>query len=91
MPEADEFLQRLNFDLLLLNPLLLPSSFLLLPCELFSQRGDLRLLFFEGIDKDGAQAVVLDPIDLATTVACGEQRLDRVDVFGGEPEIERIV
>ena len=66
MIETDEFPQDINLVLLLsyLVPLLL----------------DLHLLFFEGVDENDAEAIVLDAFDLAFRVVIDEQRVDGRDL-----------
>ena len=51
---------------------------------------DLILLFFEGVDKDGAQAIVFDAFDLAFLVAGDEQWLGRGDLLGDQAEVVRL-
>ena len=51
---------------------------------------DLILLFFEGVDKDGAQAIVFDAFDLAFLVAGDEQWLGRGDLLSDQAEVVRL-
>lgn len=50
-------------------------------------RADLCLLFFESVDHDDSDAVVLHAFDLALVVVGDEQRLDFGDFFGDETEV----
>ena len=50
---------------------------------------DLSLLFFECVDEDGAEAIVLDAFDLTFLVAGDEQWLDLGDLLGDQAEVMR--
>ena len=44
-------------------------------------------MFFDGVDKDDRETVVLDAFDLAVLVMGYEQRFDRRDVFRAETQV----
>src|ERR1051325_7739221 len=48
---------------------------------------DLLLLFLDGVDQNGSDAVGLHAFDFTFVVAGDEQRLNRGDVFGTEAEV----
>ena len=48
---------------------------------------DLSLLFFKGIDQHDADLFVLDALNIAFAVASHQQRFDRGDLFGDQPQV----
>jgi hypothetical protein len=48
---------------------------------------DLCLLFFDGVDKDDRETIVLNAFDFAVLVADYEQRVDRGDIFSSETQV----
>lgn len=66
---------------------LLLDDLLFLSLEPFLLLGDLRLLFFDGVDKNYAELVVLDALDLAFSIVRHQQRIDGSDFFGDQAEI----
>ena len=52
---------------------------------------DLCLLFFERVDEDRAQAIVLDAFDFTFFVMSDQQWFDRRHVFRAKTEVERLI
>ena len=48
---------------------------------------DLLLLFLDGVDENDADAIILDAFDLASRIACNQQRFDGCHIFRPEAEI----
>ena len=56
-----------------------------------AQGFNLRLLFFESVHKEHAQAVIADAFDIAMIISKREEWCDLLDVLGSEADVFRAV
>ena len=92
MPGAvlQKVLQNRELLLLVLQQRGLLNDLLLLLRNLLLLLSDLRLLFVDGVDEGGADAVIFDTFDLPLLVIGDQQWLNSSDIFSTEAQVEGV-